>query len=215
MATSTALAGRSVRPRTQARAHGDSDTALATGRVGSAPAPARDQPPATDLPRDRTPRLLRDRPGENCDDVPRFSSAGHVFVFVCARCGAELTAPLSPVALPAHAHQKYGNGLRLPVLMETGTFAEDPEPWDRHGGRGRRSIRPRQCPAASTRRSTPSPTGPPTRSSTGVGTFLWAKDQALRLCIDPMFPEDRWGADEPTNSSTSCAGSAPISGAGR
>lgn len=26
-----------------------------------------------------------------------------------------------------------------------------------------------------------------------VGTFLWAEDQSLRLCFDPMFPEDRWG----------------------
>ncbi|MEV4947860.1 DUF6461 domain-containing protein [Streptomyces sp. NPDC053755] len=26
-----------------------------------------------------------------------------------------------------------------------------------------------------------------------VGTFLWAEDQALRLCFDPMFPEERWG----------------------
>ncbi|MDQ1015812.1 hypothetical protein [Streptomyces afghaniensis] len=52
-----------------------------------------------------------------------------MFVFVCAGCGAELTTPLSRVALPAHAHQKYGNGLQLPVLMESGTFAVDPEPW--------------------------------------------------------------------------------------
>ncbi|MEU3897914.1 hypothetical protein [Streptomyces sp. NPDC045251] len=52
-----------------------------------------------------------------------------MFVFVCARCGAELTAPLSQVALPVHAHQKYGNGIQLPVLMEPGTFAVDPEPW--------------------------------------------------------------------------------------
>ncbi|CAL9673186.1 hypothetical protein SUDANB176_07565 (plasmid) [Streptomyces sp. enrichment culture] len=52
-----------------------------------------------------------------------------MFVFVCARCGAELTAPLSQVALPAHAHQKYGNGIQLPVLMEPGTFAVEPEPW--------------------------------------------------------------------------------------
>ncbi|MFE5485921.1 hypothetical protein [Streptomyces sp. NPDC056527] len=52
-----------------------------------------------------------------------------MFVFVCAGCGAELTASLSQVALPAHAHQKYGNGLQLPVLMESGTFAVDPEPW--------------------------------------------------------------------------------------
>ncbi|MGW3115493.1 hypothetical protein [Streptomyces sp. NPDC001091] len=57
-----------------------------------------------------------------------------MFVFVCAGCGARLTIPLSQVALPAHAHQKYGNGIQLPVLMESGTFAVDPEiwgpPWD-------------------------------------------------------------------------------------
>ncbi|MEV5879676.1 hypothetical protein AB0L75_36765 [Streptomyces sp. NPDC052101] len=52
-----------------------------------------------------------------------------MFVFVCAGCGAHLTVPLSEVALPAHAHQKYGNGIQLPVLMESGTFAVDPEPW--------------------------------------------------------------------------------------
>ncbi|MEV7286131.1 hypothetical protein AB0O01_16415 [Streptomyces sp. NPDC093252] len=52
-----------------------------------------------------------------------------MFVFVCRGCGAELTAPLSRVALPAHTRQKYGNGHQLPVLMESGTFAEDPEPW--------------------------------------------------------------------------------------
>ncbi|MFF4161522.1 hypothetical protein [Streptomyces sp. NPDC001678] len=52
-----------------------------------------------------------------------------MFVFVCAGCEAELTTPLSQVALPAHAHQSYGNGAQLPVLMESGTFAVDPEPW--------------------------------------------------------------------------------------
>jgi hypothetical protein len=52
-----------------------------------------------------------------------------LFVFVCVGCGAELTTPLSRVALLAHAHQKYGNGIQLPVLMESGTFAVDPEPW--------------------------------------------------------------------------------------
>ncbi|MFJ3926360.1 hypothetical protein [Streptomyces sp. NPDC090022] len=51
-----------------------------------------------------------------------------MFVFVCAGCGASLTIPLSQVALPVHAHQKYGNGIQLPVLMESGTFAVDPEP---------------------------------------------------------------------------------------
>lgn len=52
-----------------------------------------------------------------------------MFVFVCAGCDAELTAPLSQVALPVHAHQSYGNGLQLPVLMESGTFAVEPERW--------------------------------------------------------------------------------------
>ncbi|MFF9363280.1 hypothetical protein [Streptomyces griseoluteus] len=56
-----------------------------------------------------------------------------MYVFVCAGCGAWLTVPLSQVALPAHAHQKYGNGVQLPVLMESGTFAvhsRRPEPSD-------------------------------------------------------------------------------------
>ncbi|MFE9866892.1 hypothetical protein ACFYPZ_29840 [Streptomyces sp. NPDC005506] len=54
-----------------------------------------------------------------------------MFVFVCARCDSELTVPLSQVSLPAHARQKYGNGVQLPVLMESGTFAPDPwrRPW--------------------------------------------------------------------------------------
>lgn len=52
-----------------------------------------------------------------------------MFVFVCASCDAELTVPLSRVALPVHAHQKYGNGVQMPVLMEAGTFAVDQEPW--------------------------------------------------------------------------------------
>jgi hypothetical protein len=49
-------------------------------------------------------------------------------VFGCAACGAVLTAPVSRVALPVHAYQKYGNGVQLPVLMEAGTYAVDPEP---------------------------------------------------------------------------------------
>ena len=52
-----------------------------------------------------------------------------MFVFVCAGCGAELTIPLSQVSLPVHARQKYGNGIQLPVLMQSGTFAVDPDPW--------------------------------------------------------------------------------------
>ncbi|MFD7973823.1 hypothetical protein [Streptomyces clavifer] len=51
-----------------------------------------------------------------------------MFVFVCAGCGAELSAPLTRVVLPVHTHQKYGNGIQLPVLMEAGTFAVEPEP---------------------------------------------------------------------------------------
>ncbi|MFD9433511.1 hypothetical protein [Streptomyces sp. NPDC060002] len=54
-----------------------------------------------------------------------------MFVFLCTRCDAMLTAPPSQVALPVHAHQQYGNGLQLPVLMESGTFAVDAEPWGR------------------------------------------------------------------------------------
>ncbi len=50
-------------------------------------------------------------------------------MFVCAGCGAELTTPLSQVSLPVHARQNYGNATQLPVLMESGTFAVDPEPW--------------------------------------------------------------------------------------
>ncbi|MGW3287404.1 hypothetical protein ACWDR3_22475 [Streptomyces sp. NPDC001002] len=50
-----------------------------------------------------------------------------MFVFVCAGCGSELTTPLSQVALPVHAHQLYGNGIQLPVLMRSGTFAVDPD----------------------------------------------------------------------------------------
>src|SRR4051812_13216611 len=57
---------------------------------------------------------------------PCFPSGGHLYVFVCVGCDARLTTPLSQVALPAHAHQKYGNGIQLPVLMESGTFAVDP-----------------------------------------------------------------------------------------
>ncbi len=64
-----------------------------------------------------------------CDDAPVSHDGGHLFVFVCAGCGAELTTPPSQVGLPVHAHQKYGNGIQLPVLMESGTFATDPEPW--------------------------------------------------------------------------------------
>ncbi|MEV7864671.1 hypothetical protein AB0P17_00870 [Streptomyces sp. NPDC088124] len=69
-----------------------------------------------------------------------------MFVFVCAGCGGRLTVPLSQVALPAHAHQKYGNGIQLPVLMESGTFAVDPEPWG-PPWRGWEEIRPDEAAA--------------------------------------------------------------------
>lgn len=48
-------------------------------------------------------------------------------VFACAGCGAVLTAPVSQIALPVHAHHSYGHEL-LPALMEPGTYAVDPEP---------------------------------------------------------------------------------------
>ncbi|TDD57064.1 hypothetical protein E1263_24770 [Kribbella antibiotica] len=62
--------------------------------------------------------------------------------FVCSRCGAVLTAALSRVALPTHAHQQYGHEM-LPALMAEGTYAVDPEPsgqpwrlWDDVGAAG-------------------------------------------------------------------------------
>ncbi|WP_418959779.1 hypothetical protein [Streptomyces tritici] len=51
-----------------------------------------------------------------------------MFVFVCAGCDAELTAPLHQVEFPDHAHQVYGNGVSMPVLMDESTFAVDPLP---------------------------------------------------------------------------------------
>ena len=49
-------------------------------------------------------------------------------VFACAGCGAVLSAPVRRVALPVHARQKWGNGVRMPVLMAEGTYAVEPEP---------------------------------------------------------------------------------------
>ncbi|MFE6307910.1 hypothetical protein [Nocardiopsis sp. NPDC057823] len=53
--------------------------------------------------------------------------------FVCAGCGAVLSAPVERVVLPDHAHQKWGNGVLMPVLMRSGTYAVDPRrsgpPW--------------------------------------------------------------------------------------
>ncbi|WP_433727363.1 hypothetical protein ACQP2Y_12180 [Actinoplanes sp. CA-051413] len=47
-------------------------------------------------------------------------------MFACAGCGAVLTVPVSRVALPVHAEQKYGHDLLGP-LMEPGTYAMNPE----------------------------------------------------------------------------------------
>jgi hypothetical protein len=49
-------------------------------------------------------------------------------VFECVGCGAGLTARLTEVPLPGHAHQMYGHEL-MPALMEPGTYAVDPEAW--------------------------------------------------------------------------------------
>ncbi|MEV0135784.1 hypothetical protein AB0H83_45995 [Dactylosporangium sp. NPDC050688] len=54
----------------------------------------------------------------------------------CRTCGAALTVPVSRVALPVHAHQRYGNGPGpLDPVLEAGTFAVDPlpsgSPWRR------------------------------------------------------------------------------------
>ncbi|WP_308440269.1 hypothetical protein [Streptomyces mashuensis] len=50
-------------------------------------------------------------------------------MFECVRCGGALTVPLSQVVLPLYARHSYGNGPALPVLMEPGTYAVDPEPF--------------------------------------------------------------------------------------
>ncbi|MEV7343883.1 hypothetical protein [Streptomyces sp. NPDC093544] len=50
-------------------------------------------------------------------------------VFICVGCDTVLSAPVSQVALPVHTHQKWGNGVLLPVLMDSGTYAVDPAPW--------------------------------------------------------------------------------------
>ncbi|MBQ1023966.1 hypothetical protein [Micromonospora sp. C95] len=50
-------------------------------------------------------------------------------VFGCRSCDATLTVPLSRVALPVHADQKYGNGPgSLAPALEPGTFAVNPLP---------------------------------------------------------------------------------------
>jgi hypothetical protein len=53
---------------------------------------------------------------------------GCVAVFECVRCDAVLTASVSEVALPVHAHQTYGH-VMSPALVEPGTYAVDPEPF--------------------------------------------------------------------------------------
>ena len=57
-------------------------------------------------------------------------------VFGCRSCDATLTVPVSRVALPIHADQKYGNGPgSLGPALEPGTFAVNPlpsgSPWRR------------------------------------------------------------------------------------
>jgi len=66
-------------------------------------------------------------------------------VFGCRSCGTTLTVPVSRVALPVHADQKYGNGAgSLPPALEPGTFAVDPlpsgPPWRRWADLGAGEI---------------------------------------------------------------------------
>ncbi|MEU4587858.1 hypothetical protein AB0F92_38395 [Kitasatospora aureofaciens] len=46
-----------------------------------------------------------------------------VEVFECRGCGTALTGPLSRVPFPVYAGIPYGNGVAMPVLMESGTYA--------------------------------------------------------------------------------------------
>ncbi|MGW6392573.1 hypothetical protein ACWFR1_19155 [Streptomyces sp. NPDC055103] len=51
-------------------------------------------------------------------------------VFACAGCGTDLTAPVSRVALPVHAHHGGWEELH-PPLMGPATYAVDPRPTGR------------------------------------------------------------------------------------
>ncbi|MFD7729099.1 hypothetical protein ACFV6F_01755 [Kitasatospora phosalacinea] len=46
----------------------------------------------------------------------------------CAHCGAALTRPVTRVRFPPYARHPVGNGHPMPVLMDAGTYAVDPEP---------------------------------------------------------------------------------------
>lgn len=67
-------------------------------------------------------------------------------MFVCDQCGTELTVPVSKVALPVRARHRFGHEM-LPALMESGTYAVDPEPrggpwipWDEVGEEGAAAL---------------------------------------------------------------------------
>ncbi|MFF4341489.1 hypothetical protein ACFY00_16330 [Kitasatospora sp. NPDC001540] len=49
-------------------------------------------------------------------------------ILACAHCGAALTGPVTRVRFPPYAHHPVGNGHPMPVLMDAGTYAVDPEP---------------------------------------------------------------------------------------
>ncbi|GAA0901146.1 hypothetical protein [Streptomyces thermoalcalitolerans] len=124
-----------------------------------------------------------------------------MFVFVCAGCGAELTAPLTQVALPVHAHQSYGNGVQLPVLMQPGTFAVDPESW----GRPRR-MRDEGDPAEAEERGVHAPV--PALSDGTPGAYVIAPGDIRGT---RLLPEARGiaccgfgGADGPNTACSAC-----------
>ncbi|MFG2698581.1 hypothetical protein [Kitasatospora sp. NPDC048407] len=54
-------------------------------------------------------------------------------LFACAHCASTLTRPVSRVRFPPYARHQVGNGLRMPALMDAGSYAVDPEqsgpPW--------------------------------------------------------------------------------------
>ncbi|GLW54842.1 hypothetical protein [Kitasatospora phosalacinea] len=49
-------------------------------------------------------------------------------ILACAHCGAALTGPVTRVRFPPYANHPVGNGHPMPVLMDAGTYAVDPEP---------------------------------------------------------------------------------------
>jgi hypothetical protein len=90
-------------------------------------------------------------------ELPRcvcFPGGGHVFIFVCAGCGAEST-PLSRVSCRSMPVRSTGTGRSFRCSWSLGRSLWTRSPGEGRGGCATRSIRARRRHAPSTRRSAP------------------------------------------------------------